>query len=73
KILPARDNEGSVRILEFGNLGFNEDIKLFHRLKLEERAKAEGREITFQMTVDDIYAVSNGEMIGRPQQKGQKK
>ncbi|MDD4194551.1 MAG: hypothetical protein PHW37_04735, partial [Acholeplasmataceae bacterium] len=61
-----RDNEGCVRILDFGNLGFTEEIKAFHRKKLEERAKAEGREITFQMTVDDIYAVSNGELIGRP-------
>ena len=66
KILPARDNEGSIRILDFGNLGFDEEIKKFHRNKLEERAKAEKREISFQMTVDDIYAVSNGELIGRP-------
>ena len=66
KILPARDNEGSVRILDFGNLGFNDEIKAFHLHKLEERAKAEGRDITFQMTVDDVYAVSTGELIGRP-------
>ena len=48
-----------------------DDIKAFHKEKLEERAKAENREITFQMTVDDIYAVSYGELIGRPQ-KGKK-
>jgi methylaspartate mutase epsilon subunit len=68
KVLPARDNEGCVRILEFGNLGMTPEIKEFHKAKLEERAKAEGRPITFQMTVDDIYAVSNGELIGRPAQ-----
>lgn len=67
KVLPARDNEGCVRILEFGNLGMTQDIKDFHKAKLDERAKAEGRPITFQMTVDDIYAVSMGELIGRPQ------
>jgi methylaspartate mutase epsilon subunit len=66
KILPARDNEGCVRILEFGNLGMTEEIKEFHRNKLNERAKAEGRPISFQMTVDDIYAVSTGNLIGRP-------
>ena len=27
KILPARDNQGYIRILEFGNLGFNDEIK----------------------------------------------
>ncbi|MCR3907069.1 MAG: methylaspartate mutase subunit E [Tenericutes bacterium] len=66
KVLPARDNEGCVRILEFGNLGMTKEIKEFHKSKLDERAKAEGRPITFQMTVDDIYAVSNGQLIGRP-------
>ncbi len=66
KVLPARDNEGCVRILEFGSLGMTQDIKDFHKMKLEERAKAEGREITFQMTVDDVYAVSYGQLIGRP-------
>ncbi len=68
KILPARDNQGCVRILEFGNLGMTQEIKDFHKAKLDERAKAEGRPITFQMTVDDIYAVSMGELIGRPTQ-----
>jgi methylaspartate mutase epsilon subunit len=67
KVLPARDNEGCVRILEFGHLGMSDDIKAFHKSKLDERAKTEGRSITFQMTVDDVYAVSMGEMIGRPQ------
>ena len=68
KVLPARDNQGCVRILEFGNLPFPDDVKKFHIHKLEERAKAEGRPITFQMTVDDIYAISNGQLIGRPKQ-----
>lgn len=66
QILPARDNDGCIRILEFGNVGISEDIKAFHKAKLEERAKAEGREISFQMTVDDVYAVSDGILIGRP-------
>jgi len=69
KILPARDNEGCVRILEFGNVAMNDEIKKYHKSKLEERAKSEGRPIGFQMTVDDIYAVSNGELIGRPKRK----
>lgn len=72
KVLPARDNEGCVRILEFGNLGMTQEIKEFHKAKLEERAKAEGRPITFQMTVDDIYAVSMGELIGRPAKTARK-
>ncbi|MBE0701246.1 MAG: methylaspartate mutase subunit E [Acholeplasmataceae bacterium] len=69
KMLPARDNEGCVRILEFGNLGMGLEIRAFHQKKLEERAKIEGRPVSFQMTVDDVYAVSNGQLIGRPHMK----
>lgn len=66
KILPARDHEGYIRILEFGNLGVSEEIKAFHRQKIAERAASEGRQVSFQLTVDDIYAVSTGHLIGRP-------
>ena len=66
KVLPARDNDGSIRILEFGNIGFSEEIKDFHRKKIEERAKSENREVSFQLTVDDVYAVSTGKLIGKP-------
>ncbi|WP_446715374.1 methylaspartate mutase subunit E [Caloramator sp. Dgby_cultured_2] len=41
RILPARDNNGAVRILEFGNIPFTQEIKDFHRKQLEERAKVE--------------------------------
>ena len=70
KMLPARDNDGHIRILEFGNLGFTDDIKAFHRQKIEERAKYEGRPVSFQMTVDDVYAVSEGQLVGRPRNRG---
>ena len=66
RMLPARDNEGCIRILDFGNLGFDEDIKAFHQTKIKERARTEGREANFQLTVDDIRAVSCGRLIGRP-------
>lgn len=65
-ILPARDNDGCIRILEFGKLGFSEEIKEFHRNKISERAATEGRKVSFQLTIDDIYAVSTGHLIGRP-------
>ena len=66
KVLPARDNEGNIRILEFGNLGFNEEIKEFHRHKIADRAAVQNRPISFQMTVDDVYSVSMGRLVGRP-------
>ena len=65
-MLPARDNDGAVRILNPGNLPFGEDLKNFHRTKLEERAKVEKREVSFNMVVDDVYAVGLGHLVGRP-------
>ncbi len=66
KILPIRDNEGFIRIFQKGNIPLSREICDYHRMKLEERAKAEGRTISFQMVTDDIYAISKGRLIGRP-------
>lgn len=67
KILPARDNDGAVRFLDSGSMPFTQDIKDFHRKQLEERGKFEGRPVSFQMVVDDIYAIGKGFLVGRPQ------
>lgn len=69
KMMPARDNNGAIRYLEFGNLPFSDDIKKFNTEQLKIRAKFENREIGFQMTVDDIFAVGKGNLIGRPEKK----
>lgn len=69
KMMPARDNNGAVRYLNFGNLPFTEELKNYNKQKMEERAKYEGRDISFNMTIDDIYAVSRGVLIGRPSKK----
>jgi methylaspartate mutase epsilon subunit len=64
KILPARDLDGKIRILEFGNLGFTDEIKEIHKEKLMKRAKVQNRDLSIQMVIDDIYAVSNGNLVG---------
>ena len=66
KMLPARDNNGAVRLFDIGNLPFTQDIIDFHRDKIDGRAKSEGRKASFQMVIDDIYAISNGRLVGRP-------
>ncbi|MCQ2420417.1 MAG: methylaspartate mutase subunit E [Clostridia bacterium] len=65
-MLPCRDNDGAVRILNTGNLPFTEDLKQFHVDKIQERAKAEKREASFQMVIDDVYAIGKGRLVGRP-------
>lgn len=66
KILPVRDHSGAVRILDFGNLPFGPDIKEFHQEKIARRGKAESRDPSFQMVIDDIYAIGKGMLVGRP-------
>jgi methylaspartate mutase epsilon subunit len=66
KILPARDNAGAVRFLDAGNLPFGKRILDFHKEKMNERARHEKREVSFQMVMDDIYAISKGRLTGRP-------
>ena len=65
-MLPCRDNDGAVRILNMGNLPFSQDLKDFHAAKIAERAKAEKRDATFQMVIDDVYAIGKGYLVGRP-------
>ena len=66
RVMPARDNQGAVRILDMGNLPLTEELKTFHREKLEERARTENRQVNFQMIVDDVYAIGKGFLVGRP-------
>ncbi|MBP3645804.1 MAG: methylaspartate mutase subunit E [Clostridia bacterium] len=65
-MLPARDNNGAVRILNFGNLPFSKELKDFHIAKIEERAAYEKRKASFQMVIDDVYAIGKGYLVGRP-------
>ncbi len=66
KAMPARDNNGAIRLLECGNLPFSKELKDFHREQLEARAKFENRQVSFQMVIDDIYAIGKGNLVGRP-------
>ena len=66
QMLPCRDNEGAIRILNMGNLPFPQDLKDFHAARIAERAKYEKRAPSFQMVIDDVYAIGKGRLVGRP-------
>ncbi len=66
KVLPVRDNLGAVRILEYGSLPGTKEAREYENSLLQERACYEKRPLSFDMVVDDIYAVSKGTLIGRP-------
>lgn len=64
KVLPARDVNGAVRFLEYGNLPISQTLKEYNNDLLSQRACKEQREVSFQMVIDDIYAVSSGRLVG---------
>ena len=68
RVLPARDNNGAVRYLDSGELPFDIEIIEFHENRLAERGQFEEREASFQMVIDDIYAIGKGMLIGRPRE-----
>ena len=68
KLMPARDNDGAVRLLDTGHLPLTEELKKFHRDKIAHRGQQEGRAVSFQMVIDDIYAISKSCLVGRPRQ-----
>ena len=65
-MLPCRDNNGAIRILNPGNLPLTKELLDFHAEKIDERAKFENRKASFQMVVDDVYSIGKGRLVGRP-------
>lgn len=65
-MLPARDFEGAVRYLNVANVPLPRELADFNRSKIEHRAKMEKRKASFQMVIDDVYAISKGRLVGKP-------
>jgi len=66
KVLGVRDAKGACRYLEFGNLPIPGEIKEFHRGKIAEREKLEGKKADYQTTVKDLWSFSKGKIVGLP-------
>lgn len=66
QLTPVRDNCGAIRVFDIGNVPLPDDVVAYHQEKISERSTAEGRPATFQMVVDDVNAISDGKLIGRP-------
>ena len=64
KVLGVKDLEGACRYLEFGSLPLPPEVKDFHRAKVAEREKAEGRKMDYNVVVEDFWAFSKGKIIG---------
>jgi len=66
EVLGVKDSRGACRYAEFGNLPIPEEAKEFHRKKLAERERKEGRKMDYHVAVEDLWAFSQGRLIGMP-------
>jgi len=66
KVLGIRDARGACRYLDFGNLPIPADIKEFHREKIAEREKLEGKKADYNAAVRDLWGFSKGKIVGLP-------
>jgi len=66
EVFGVRDSRGGCRYLEFGNLPIPEEIKEFHREKIAEREKVEGKKVDYYSAVQDLWALSKGKIVGLP-------
>ncbi|MDR1605285.1 MAG: hypothetical protein LBS10_10975 [Gracilibacteraceae bacterium] len=65
QVLGIRDKNGATRYLDFGNLPYPEEMKDFHRQKVAARAAAEGRKMDYYVSLEDFWAISKGQLIGK--------
>jgi methylaspartate mutase epsilon subunit len=66
RVLGVRDARGACRYLEFGDLPIPNEIKEFHRRKIAEREKLEGRKADYHTAVRDLWSLSKGKIVGIP-------
>lgn len=64
-VMSVKDSKGAIRWKEFGNLPLPEEVKEFHRAKIAEREKAEGRNMDYDVLVQDFWAFSKGQLVGK--------
>jgi methylaspartate mutase epsilon subunit len=57
-VMVMRDAENAVRYLDTGNVPLPEEVKAYHREKLAERERKEGRKASFDMVVQDLQFAS---------------
>jgi methylaspartate mutase epsilon subunit len=65
RVSGVKDRYGAVRYIEFGKLPIPKEAKEFHRQKVADRARAEGRKIDHLVTIEDLWAFGKGQLTGK--------
>jgi methylaspartate mutase epsilon subunit len=66
EVLGVRDIRGACRYLDFGHLPIPDEIREFHREKVAEREKAQGKKVDYHTAVYDLWCFSKGKIVGLP-------
>ncbi|MDP6952411.1 MAG: methylaspartate mutase subunit E [Alphaproteobacteria bacterium] len=57
-VMPARDGDGYLRLVDIGGLPFPEKIATYHRERLEAMTKAGGKTFGPDLAIDSVYELS---------------
>ncbi|MBI5440300.1 MAG: methylaspartate mutase subunit E [Deltaproteobacteria bacterium] len=60
RVKGVRDRRGMVRYLDHGRLPLPQEIVSFHREKIREREREEGRAADYQMIIEDLSSLGDG-------------
>jgi methylaspartate mutase epsilon subunit len=63
KVLGIKDADGAFRYYQTGNLPFTKEVIEYHREKIVERERIQGRKIDYETVVGDLLAVSQGRLL----------
>ena len=63
KVLGVKDSEGAVRYFETGNLPFTKEIIDYHKEKIAERERKQGKKVGYDTLVNDLYSISKGYLV----------
>jgi methylaspartate mutase epsilon subunit len=54
---------GACRYLDFGNLAIPDETKEFHRERIAERERAQGKKLDYHTVVEEFWTFSKGKLI----------
>ena len=63
KVLGARDMKGACRYLDFGNLPIPKEAKEFHREKIAERERIQGKKLDYHTVIEELWSLSKGHLL----------
>lgn len=62
-VMTARDAQGCVRFVDFGNMPLDGASKEFHKEKVKERERLQKRKVDYELVAQSIISISQGTLV----------